>query len=87
MSRIMYHDNENDTYVSPGVTYGEWKGLTGRGALCRDICVEGRRTLRPESGRAITEAHGKWCDDHPEVTREERAVAYREIYEKIAQYC
>jgi hypothetical protein len=82
----MYHDNENDAYVSPGVTYGEWKGITGPGKQLRDMCVTGRTILKPESGKAISAAHNKWCDDHPGVTREERAKAYRETYEKLAQY-
>lgn len=27
--------------------------------------------------------HDKWCQDNPNVTREERKIAYRESYNKI----
>jgi len=38
----------------------------------------------PGFGEALNKAHDQWCEENPNVTRKERAIAYRETSEKLS---
>lgn len=39
--------------------------------------------FREGLGEAVSKAHQKWCDENPDVTRDERAKAYQNTYNKL----
>ena len=38
---------------------------------------------RPGLADAVSKAHQEWCEEHPDITREERAAAYRQTYDRM----
>lgn len=82
----MFSTDENDAYVGGGMTYGEWKGVTGPGVLLKAVASSGRQLLTLKARDDIFKAHHDWCDRNPDVTREERAAAYKETHDRLAVY-
>ena len=64
--------------------YTDWKGTTGLGLKLKNIL--NNKVLTMASRKAISDAHAKWCDKHPKVSRTVRAAAYSDTHERLAVY-
>ena len=80
------HNSEAELNAPTGMfgTYGDWKGITGPGAVMKNIL--NNKVLTIASRKAISEAHAKWCDEYPLVTRSMRAAAYADTHKRLSIY-